>query len=87
MCNLLSSYEGDKAATEVIHKLVIDITARPGYSLKNGQLFYKDKLFEGSKGPLRDQLLALYHSSYLGGHSGVYASYIRLKRHISSLIP
>lgn len=81
MSNLLNSYKGDKVATEVIHKLAIDSIAQLGYSLKNGSLFHKYLLFVGSKGPLRDQLLALYHNIYLGGHLGVYAFYIRLKKH------
>lgn len=81
MKQLINSYEGDQLATDLITQLPIDAQACPGYYLKNGLLYDKEQLFIGSTGSLRDHLLSLYHSSCLGGHFGVYASYIRPKRH------
>lgn len=51
----------------------------PSYSLASGILRYKGKILIGQDTSLRTQLLANFHKSALGGHSGERATYQRLK--------
>lgn len=81
MHQLIDSYEGDTQAADFISHLSLDEHAHLGYSFKNGLLFHKSRLYVGTKRDLRTHLLSLYHNSYLGGHSGINATYVRLARH------
>lgn len=77
---LAASYEGDVYASNLLSKLAIDSKAHEGYALKKGILYYKGKLYMESGVNLRHHLLTFYDSC-LGGHSGIHATYMRLKRH------
>lgn len=80
MQHIIKSYEGDAQVLNLITHLSIDAKAHQGYSYRDGLLFFKDKIVVGSYGSLRKQLLELYHNSQLGGHSGINATYVGLKR-------
>lgn len=71
----------DTNCADMITKLSIDSQAIPNFTLSNGLLRYKEKLFIGSNGTLRQQLLDSFHNSDLGGHSGERATYQRVKLH------
>lgn len=84
MTYLVDSYEGDEHAIALFSQPpAIISTAHEGYAIKKGLLYYKDRLYVGCGGKLRAHLLALalYHDSNLGGHSGIQATYLKLKRH------
>lgn len=78
MHQFIDSYEGD---TDFVSHLSLDEPAHSGYSFKNRLLFHKNRLYVGTKGDLKTHLLSLYHNSYLGGHLGINATYVRLVRH------
>lgn len=75
--HLEHSYEGDLKATKLIQQLSTAPTALNNYQLKNGVLFYKNRMYVGASTTLR-QLLETYHNSLVGGHSGVHATYLLL---------
>jgi hypothetical protein len=60
-------------------KLSIDSQIVQNFTYTNGLLRYKGKLYIGDSGHLKQQLLASFHNSALGGHSGERATYQRLK--------
>nr|ADB85290.1 putative retrotransposon protein [Phyllostachys edulis] len=76
---VLASYEGDEKCRDLITQISISPTAQPNYSLKNGILRYKGRLYIGSNTGLKRQLLVTFHDSALGGHSGGRVTYQRLK--------
>lgn len=49
------------------------------YSMRDGLIFYKNRIFVPAKSPIQDILMELMHSSPLGGHSGFHKTYHRLK--------
>jgi hypothetical protein len=53
------------------------------YSLDNGLIRYKTKLWIGNNTAIQTKFLATLHSSALGGHSGTKATYQRLKNHFA----
>jgi hypothetical protein len=73
------SYESDSKCSDIISKLSIDSQAVQNFTYTNGLLRYKGKLYIGDSGHLKQQLLASFHDSALGGHSGERATYQRLK--------
>jgi hypothetical protein len=70
------------AADADIQKLVQEVQqnpgAKPGYSVKNGVLFYHDRLVISPKSPSIPLLLEEYHCTPVGGHSGFLRTYRRL---------
>jgi len=74
-----NSYSQDDKCKEVLTKLNLDAQAAPKVTLNNGILRYKGKLWIGNDATLGDQLLANFHKSAFGGHSGERATYQRLK--------
>ncbi|KAK8933404.1 hypothetical protein KSP39_PZI015802 [Platanthera zijinensis] len=57
-----------------------DATAYPKYDWKHNILTRKGKIVVGRDDMLRNRLLNLYHAGPMGGHSGVTATYKRIKR-------
>ena len=54
-----------------------------GYSLDNGLIRHHNKLWIGNNSALKTKLIASFHSTAIGGHSGTAATYQRLKNHFS----
>lgn len=80
---MLNSYTTDPQAQQLITQLAIKSPDEKGYSLEQGLIKHKDLIWIGNISALQTKLIAACHSSALGGHSGVNATYHRLKRHFS----
>jgi hypothetical protein len=66
-----STYSQDLAALDLLTKLSIASDSVPNFTLINGPLRYKNKVWLGSNKPMQQQVMHALHSSPLGGHSGV----------------
>jgi hypothetical protein len=75
-----SSYEGDSFAAALIAKLYIDSSYVPGYSLKDGLLRYKSRIWIGDSPAVHKKLISALHDTPVGGHSDVPATNCRLKQ-------
>jgi hypothetical protein len=76
---VLDSYIEDKKCKELEEQLRISPTAIPNFTLVNGILQYKGKIFIGSTTDVRKKLLESFHNSALGGHLGERVTYSKLK--------
>jgi hypothetical protein len=76
---VLLSYNGDTQCSDMINKLSVDAQAIPHFTLTNGLLRYKQRLYIGGNGDLKQQLINSFHASALGGHSEERATYQRIK--------
>ncbi|XP_039044642.1 uncharacterized protein LOC120184185 [Hibiscus syriacus] len=74
-----NSYEQDSLAKDFIPKLLLDNNSIADWSYAKGVLRYKGKVYVGETGGLRQQILSILHDSPQGGHSGIHATYYRLK--------
>jgi hypothetical protein len=81
MQEVLNSYTTDPHAQHLITQLSVKSPDANGYSLQQGLIKLHDLLWIGNNSALQTKLIAACHSSALGGHSGVNATYHRLKRH------
>jgi hypothetical protein len=78
---VVESYASDTQARDLITKLSLQGDSVPNFSLHNGVLRYKNRVWIGLDNNLRLQILAAMHSSALGGHSGFPVTYSRLKKY------
>jgi hypothetical protein len=78
--SVVASYTKDTNATELITKLSVQPDSVPNYTFSGGVLRFKNRLWVGNDLGLQQQLIAAMHSSALGGHSGIPATYNKLKQ-------
>jgi len=78
---VLNSYTTDPHAQQLITQLSVSSLDANGYSLHQGLIKHQDLIWIGNNSALQTKLIAACHSSAIGGHSGVNATYHRLKRH------
>jgi hypothetical protein len=75
-----ASYVNDSHYTELIQKLSVQPQTAPQYSLHSGILRYRGKICIGNGSELKKKILSSLHSSTIGGHSGIRATYQRVHR-------
>jgi hypothetical protein len=73
-----ASYANDTHAQTLLQKLSLDPLAEPHYSFRDGLLRYDNKIWIGPDVHLQEQIIAAFHSSPVGGHSGFPVTYRRL---------
>ncbi|CAO2169811.1 unnamed protein product [Urochloa humidicola] len=80
MQEVADGYSLDEFSQTLLTKLTIDKDAVPHFSLVNGLIRYKGRLWIGANPQLQRKLLSASHESAIGGHSGVPATYMRMKK-------
>jgi len=78
-----NSYTTDARAQQLLQQLAVTSPDPAGYSLDNGLIRHHNKLWIGNNSALKTKLIASFHSTAIGGHSGTAATYQRLKNHFS----
>ncbi|KAM0014322.1 putative nucleotidyltransferase, Ribonuclease H [Helianthus debilis subsp. tardiflorus] len=76
--DLSNAAKSDPEFTDLMHRCTADPLNFPEYTLKDGLLLFKGRLIVPHNMDLRQQLLAEFHSTAFGGHSGVTRTYQRL---------
>jgi hypothetical protein len=67
----VNSYQSDSAATALFQELALVSPNEKGYSLYDGVIRYKNKIWLGDSTALHTKLISTFHASALGGHSGI----------------
>lgn len=75
----MASWKVDIDVQQLIHKLQQDPTSLNKYKWQNNQLTRKGKVVVGRNVQLRNELVQYFHSSPVGGHTGVQKSLHKLK--------
>jgi hypothetical protein len=75
----VASYAGNPQAADLISKLSVQPDSVPHFTLTNGVIRFKNRIWLGDNKALHDQLLTAFHCSALEGHSGFPAAYSKLK--------
>lgn len=76
---LQEGYLEDPEAKLKLAQLSIQSPDEKGYSLSNGIIRFINKIWVGSNALAQRHILQALHSSALGGHSGITATYQRVK--------
>jgi hypothetical protein len=77
---VINSYATDAQAQELLTQLVIASPNEQGFSLNQGIIRVGSQIWIGGNSVLRTKIITAFHSSALGGHSGVQVTYVRLKK-------
>jgi transposase InsO family protein len=76
-----NSYQNDPHCQKLLEQLLVTAThAVNNNSLQHGIIRHKGKIYVGRDPDLRKRIMQALHSSALGGHSGMKASYKRLNQ-------
>jgi hypothetical protein len=75
-----SAYAQDPTAQDLLTKMVVSPSSVPNFSLVNGVIRYKQRVWLGSNKPLQLDVIKALHDSPIGGHSGVPATYYKIKQ-------
>jgi hypothetical protein len=67
----------------MLARLAVASPDSAGFSLEQGLIKYKGNIWIGQNSTLQTKLIATFHSSPLGGHSGVAATYYKIKKHFA----
>jgi hypothetical protein len=79
LLDVQASYAHDAEAQSLLSHLSVDPAAVPHFTLNAGLLRYKDRIWLGADEPLQSKIVSALHCSAIGGHSGVPATYSRVK--------
>jgi hypothetical protein len=80
LSEVVDSYQNDDHALSLITKLSVDPAVVPKFILQNGLLRYNNRIWIGNNQQLKHKLLLAFHSSPMGGHSGIPVTYMRMKK-------
>lgn len=78
---VINSYATDSKAQELLSQLAIHSPDEKGFRLDQGLIRHHELIWIGQNTALQTKLIATFHSSAIGGHSGVNATYHKLKAH------
>lgn len=76
----MNSYSIDPIAQELLTRLVVVSPDDKGFTLDHGIVKFHNKIWVANNFALITKLIAAFHSSAIGGHSGVKATYFGLKQ-------
>lgn len=80
LAEIQQSWQKDNDLQSIIQQLTQGISNKHRhYTWTNQQLRRKGKLVVGSDIGLRNKIIALWHASSVGGHSGIHVTYKKLK--------
>lgn len=77
---VLNSYEMDLDAQKLLTSLAVSSPNNQGYSLEHGIIKYHGRMWIGANLALRTKLISNFHATAIGGHSGILATYHRVKK-------
>ncbi|KAK1607032.1 hypothetical protein QYE76_030705 [Lolium multiflorum] len=80
MQEVVNSYATDPDAQRRLTELALSSPDDHGYSLQQGLIRYQGRVWLGANSALQTKLISALHASAVGGHSGVHATYQRIKR-------
>lgn len=77
---VFNNYITDSGAQELLTRLSVHSPDEQGYSLEKGLIKYKEKVWIAQNTALQTKIIVALHSTAIGGHSRIQATYHRVKR-------
>jgi len=76
---LKEGYEDDPTAKQLLTELAVSSDNQKGYSLQDGVIRYQGRVWVGNNSTAQQHILTALHASGIRGHSGITATYARVK--------
>jgi hypothetical protein len=80
LSEVIQSYNKDPKATKLLTELSVQVSPQGPYSLQQGLIRYKGRVWVGDNVLIQRQIMSALHDSPLGGHSGFPVTYRRIKQ-------
>jgi hypothetical protein len=80
---VLNSYTVDPEAQMLLQELALVSPSKQGYSLQEGLIRYKGRIWVGANSATQTKIIKAFHSSAIGGHSGIQATYKKIQKMFS----
>jgi hypothetical protein len=80
MQEIINGYQQDPDACSKVQALCINNATVPQFTLKNGILYFQDRIWIGQNSSVQQKILANLHTAAIGGHSGIHVTYQRIKQ-------
>jgi hypothetical protein len=77
---VVNSYTTDQEAQNLLARLCLHSPDEHDYTLSQGVIRKDNKIWVSNNSALRTELISVLHDSAIGGHSGMHATYHRLKK-------
>lgn len=77
---IIQGYDQDSEARQLLSKLTVEPSTVPHFSLQDGIIRYKSRIWLGSNNKLQVQIMSALHDAPSGGHSGFPVTYRRIKQ-------
>lgn len=77
---MVASYNTYPQAQRLLEKLAIRPDDKGRFTLQQGLLRFRDCIWLGGSTDLQQKIIAAFHDSALGGHSGFPATYRHIRR-------
>jgi hypothetical protein len=77
---ILNSYTTNSKAQQLLIQLAVHSPNEDGFSLEQGLIRYNGRIWLGENSAVQTKLIAVFHASAIGGHSGIKVTYHRLKQ-------
>lgn len=75
-----NSYSVDCEAQQLLQKLALSPELVDEYNLKEGIITKEGRIWIGASATLKTRIISSFHASAVGGHSGIQATYQRVKK-------
>jgi hypothetical protein len=80
LASLQEWYSADPEASALLAQLAIDGNSRPPFTLQQGVIRYKNRIWLGSNSSLQQTITAALHDSPIGGHFGAPVTFQKVHR-------
>lgn len=77
---VVAGYASDPDACSKVQTLCISAGAIPNFTLKDGVLYFKDRMWIGHNKAVQQKIIANLHTAAIGGHSVINVTYQRIKQ-------
>lgn len=78
---VLNAYATDPKAQQLLSELAVVNPNEKGFNLHQGLIRKHNLIWIAQNTALQTKLIAAFHSSGIGGHSGIQATYQKLQKH------
>ena len=79
--DVVTSYHSNPQAQRLLEQLAVQDDPKKRFTLQQGILRFRDRIWLGGSIALQQRIMAAFHDSALGGHSGFPVTYLRIQRH------
>lgn len=80
LTDVVAGYDKDPAALKLISELLLARDSHPPYTLIDGVLHLRDRIWIGNNKDIQLRLISAMHTTAIGGHSGFPVTFSRLKK-------